>query len=181
MIAFPATLRLPVTNHLSGRRYSVLRCDHVEPTLDRLAEIVAICNEPEVYSWVFREVLSGRAYPTEKAMEWLLWASDGWRANTHFCFAVTDDSGAIVAACDIKSSNPDGAEIGYWASALHRGVMTNAVDAMCQAARQAGFRSLMARVRHENSQSQAVLARVGFIPDPSRRDETRDYFTLQLT
>ena len=181
MIAFPAILRLPVTNYLNGRRYSVLRCDHVEPTFDRLAEIVAICNEPEVYSWLFREVLSGLAYPPEKAMEWLSWASDGWRANNHFCFAVTDDSGAIVAACDIKSNDPDGAEIGYWASAHHRGVMTNSVDAMCQAARQAGFRSLMARVRHENSRSQAVLARVGFRPDPSRRDETRDYFTLQLT
>jgi len=180
MIAFPATLRLPITNHLSGRPYFVLRCDHVEPTPDRLAEIVAICNEPEVYSWLFRELLGGQPYPAGKAIEWLSWASDGWQANTHFCFAVTDDSVAIVAACDIKSNDPDGAEIGYWASALHRGVMTNAVDAMCQAAQQAGFRSLMARVRHENSQSQAVLARVAFRSEPSRRDETRDYFTLQL-
>lgn len=113
-------------------------------------------------------------------MEWLSWASQGWRANTHFCFAVTDDSGAIAAACDIKSRDPDGAEIGYWASARHRGVMTNAVSAMCEAARQAGFRSLMARVRHENSRSQAVLARAGFGTDPSRRDETRECFTLRL-
>ena len=180
MIAFPDIVRLPVTNHLTGRRYFVLRCDHVEPAPDRLAEIVAICNEPEVYTWLFRELVGGLAYPPEKAMEWLAWASDGWRANSHFCFAVTDDSGAIVAACDIKSSDPDGAEIGYWASSLHRGVMTNAVHAMCQAARQAGFRSLMARVRHENSRSQAVLARVGFRLDPSRRDEALDFFTLQL-
>lgn len=158
----------------------MIRCDLVPPTPDRLAEIVAICNEPEVYSWLFREALCGLAYPVEKANEWLQWASDGWRTNTHFCFAVTDDSGAIAAACDIKSNDPDAAEIGYWASGLHRGITTNAVDAMSQAARQAGFRSLMARTQHGNRRSQAVLCRVGFRSDLSRRDEGLDYFFLPL-
>jgi len=181
MVAFPDGLRIPIASHLNGRRYFVVRCDHVEPTVDRLAEIVSICNEPEVYGWLFREVLGGLVYPPEKARGWLSWAADGWRANSHFCFAVTDESGGIVAACDIKSSDPDGAEIGYWASALHRGVMTNAVDAMCRAARQAGFRSLMAWVRHGNIRSLAVLARVGFRPDVARREKTRDCFTQELT
>src|SRR5687768_105517 len=114
MIAFPATIQLPVPCHFSGEPYFLVRADQVSATPDRLAEIVRIANEPDIYSWLFNERLAGQPYPVEMAAQWLTWAADGWRDNTHFCFAVTDSTGAIAAACDIKSNNPEEAEVGYW-------------------------------------------------------------------
>jgi RimJ/RimL family protein N-acetyltransferase len=180
MIQFPDLVRIPVQNALDARRYWLIRTDTLTPEPNLLSAIAAICNEPAVYDWLFREGLQGQPYPPAKAGEWLAWAAAGWRENTHFCFALVDEQGAIAAACDIKSNDPDEAEVGYWASAAHRGVMTNTVVALCQAAREAGFRRLVARTRKANQRSQAVLLRAGFQPEPSREDAGDDWFVLGL-
>lgn len=180
MIAFPPSIRVPILNHLTGEKYFVVRGDEVPHTEERLAEIVQICNEPAVYRWLFSRVLVNQPYTKDKAMEWLQWSEDGWRANTHFCFITLDSKGSIVAACDIKSADVHGAEVGYWASSSHPGIMTNTVEAVIREAAKSGFRSLIARAQHANIRSKSVMTRVGFLPDPSSRDESRDYFSLSL-
>lgn len=180
MIALLAPESTRVVNHLTGEYYRLVPCNLITPTSDRVAEVAAICNEPLVYKRLFRRVMDGLPYPSEKATEWFSWASDGWREQTHFCFAVLTGAGKIAAACDIKSANPDGAEIGYWCSMHEAEIMTNAVIAMCELARQSGFRSLMAGARHGNFRSRAVLSRAGFWLDSNRRTADRDYFYLTL-
>lgn len=161
MIAFPEKIGVPIVNHLTGHRYDLVPAADLEPDTATLARIVAICNEPEIYRWLFREPLEGRPYLEEKARAWIEWAKAGWHGKTHFVFAVLDANKAVAAACDIKSNDPS-SEIGYWASREHRGVMTNAVAAMCTIAAEAGFIELFARTKKGNVQSQAVLERVGF-------------------
>lgn len=157
----PASLRLPLRNHLTGRPYVLVRADAVEITAATLAQVVAICREPKVYDWLFRELFAGRPYAEANAREWLEWSRAGWVSGSHFVFVALDEAGAIAAAVDIKSPDPI-AEIGYWASGQHRGIMTNAVKAMTSLAAAAGFHGLFARTKPGNQASQAVLERAGF-------------------
>jgi len=85
---------------------------------------------------------------------------------------------AVVAACDIKS-NALNAEIGYWSSQAHRGVMTNALVAMCDMAAGAGFVALFARTKTGNVRSEAVLKRAGFQRSHGRTDD-RECFIRTL-
>lgn len=158
---FPRSVRLPIVNYLNDRPYELVRACDVGGEPSSVAQVVSVCNEPNVYEWLFRKPLGGRPYEEAKAREWLEWSNDGWSSGTHFVFAVIDEQKVIVAACDIKSNDPI-AEIGYWASQEHRGVMTNAVMAMCALAADAGFQKLFARTKNENYRSTAVLRRAGF-------------------
>lgn len=180
MMVFPSSIRIPVRNHLTGRTCYLVRGDEVSRTNECLSGIVAICNEPAIYKGLFARLLAGQPYTMNMAVEWLAWAEEGWRNNTRFCFMTLDVRGDVVAACDIKSAEVDGAEVGYWTSSSHRGVMTNTVATVIQLAANAGFRSLMARAQHANFRSKRVMERVGFLPDPARRDESHDYFLLSL-
>ena len=157
--------------------YDLVRASDVNCDLSNHERIAAICNEPEVYEWLFRDLFAGRPYEEANARDWLQWSRDGWSSGTHYVFAVIDDDEGIAAACDIKSREPN-AEIGYWASQRHRGVMTNAVKAMCALAREAGFRELFARTKEKNLRSQAVLERAGFERKPS---DQRGYQRFELS
>ncbi len=170
-------LQIRLTNALNGCPYRLMRANEINCDDAQIARIVSICNEPEVYAWLFREPLDGKAYKTTKARDWLKWSAAGWAAGSHFVFAVIDDHQHIAAACDIKSRDPV-AEIGYWASRHHRGIMTNVVKAMCDWASEAGFQGLFARTKLANSASQAVLERAGFSEVPS---EEGDYRRFQLS
>jgi RimJ/RimL family protein N-acetyltransferase len=173
---FPNPLPVPIVNHLTGHPYDLVRASDVSSDPLSVKRITSICNEPEVYEWLFREPLKGRPYDEVKAHEWLKWSRDGWSSGSHFVFAVIDDEQRIIAACDIKSKEPI-AEIGYWSSQQHRGVMTNAVKAMCRLATKAGFLKLFARTKEKNSRSQAVLKRAGFEKKPS---DLIDYQCFEL-
>lgn len=151
-----------VENELTGELYSLQAIDSVQPERGRIEEITSICNEPEIYRWLYRDMFDGSPYPPESAYEWIEWGAEGWETGTHFVFVVLDRKGGIAAACDIKSPNLDIAEIGYWASVKHRGIMTNAVAAMLEMAEEAGFQELCAKVLSNNVRSQAVLHRLGF-------------------
>ena len=181
-ICFPAPTETPIKNALDGRPYALRRADALEPTAARLEQIAAVCNEPDPYGWLFKETLGGRAYTAEDAAGWLTWAAAGWRDNTHFVFAALDAQGQVAAACDIKSNDPSWAEIGYWSSRRHRGVMTNIVLEVSRQARQAGFTTLFARTRRGNTRSVGVLHRAGFIADGDRSaaDDAYDWFTLSM-
>lgn len=180
MINFPHPLRLPFQNALTGATYFLVSGDQIEPTPDKLLEIASCANEPLVYDLLFRQRFEGEPYRENDAADWITWTHAGWDHNTHFSFMVQDEAGSVVAACDIKSNDVEGAEVGYWASAHHHGVMTNAVKLMCQQAARAGFRSLTARVKQGNAKSRAVLHRVGFEDVPSSEDERYEHYLLQL-
>lgn len=154
-----------IANVRTGAPYRLVRADTIDPTDAQCAAITSVCNEPPVYEFLFRTRLDGAPYPHEKAREFLAWAQRGWAEATHFVFVVVDGTGTICAAADIKSPDLASAEIGYWASSRHAGVMTPAVAALCELARAAGFRSLFATVKPENSRSIAVLERNGFARD----------------
>ncbi|MDB4520496.1 GNAT family N-acetyltransferase [Akkermansiaceae bacterium] len=127
-----------------------------------LGDIAAICNQELVYEWCFRSLCDGAPYPTRLASDWISWGTEGWEHGTHFVYVVTDADGAVAAACDIKSSDLERAEVGYWSSVDHRGVMTNAVQSVIQLADDAGFRVLFADIHPDNRRSLAVIQRCGF-------------------
>ncbi|WP_050028678.1 GNAT family N-acetyltransferase [Verrucomicrobium sp. BvORR034] len=180
MINFPYPLRLPFQNALTGATYFLVSGDQIEPTPDQLLAIARCANEPLVYDLLFRERFEGEPYQETDAAGWITWTHAGWKDNTHFSFMVQDNAGGVVAACDIKSNDLEGAEMGYWSSTHHRGVMTNAVKLMCQEAAKAGFRALTARTKRGNDKSRAVLQRVGFQDVASPDDERYDHYLLQL-
>lgn len=179
-VPFDPPARCAIVNFLTGLTYHVVRADRLTVTSQRLEEITAICNEPEVYNWLFRESFGGRPYIRSDASAFVEWSSAGWRERSYFVFLVIAAGGQVAAACDIKSNDADGAEIGYWASAGHRGVMTNAVAQVCALASQGGFRSLNARVKKANKRSARVLTRAGFAFEPAAANES-DYDRFRIT
>lgn len=166
--------------------------DSVDRTAEQLDRVTAICNEKQVYSWLFQVMFSGLPYPRTSAEEWLLWGTAGWKQRSYFVFAVLDSSGHVAAACDIKDTNLDCAEIGYWSSTNHRGIMTNAIQAMIDLALEAGFRGFFAEVHEDNIRSQGVLIRSGFVRGDmhprkadhriyqSKRGAGREFFFSQI-
>lgn len=77
-------------------------------------------------------------------------------------FFLTDSAGLITAAIDIKSADRNQAEVGYWCSEHHRGVMINTLTELISLAQEAGFRALFAFVRKDNPASIKVLEKNGF-------------------
>ena len=173
----PDSLPLQIVNHLNGRPFRLIRAHDLRPDTSNLAVIVSICNQPEVYDWLFRGPLDGRPYTEINAHWWLNWASEGWATGSHFGFAVIDQDQHIAAACDIKTADAV-AEIGYWASQHHRGIMTNAVIALRDWAERTGYNGLFARTKRTNYKSQNVLQRAGFVPAPS---EEPDYLRFEIS
>ena len=80
-----------IKNHLDGRAYQLRRMADLEATDEFLSSVVSVCNEPQVYDWLFRERLQGKPYPLEDAGWFKEWGTQGWEDNTHFLFIVTDD------------------------------------------------------------------------------------------
>lgn len=151
-----------IENYLTGRKYKLISMAQIDVSDDFLNSVVRICNEQKVYDWLFRDKLLGKPYPRAMAENFKKWGNDGWKSNTHFLFIVLSEQGDLAAACDIKTSNLAEAEIGYWASSRHCGVITNAIKAMVGAGFKAGYECFFARVKQDNSDSAAVLVRAGF-------------------
>ena len=105
-----------IQNAITGEHYVVRPLYQVEVSQMNLDRIIKICNEDLVYQWCFKDLCKGEKYPRELAVDWLTWGAEGWQNDTHYVYAIMDLSGNIVAACDIKSSNQERAEIGYWSS-----------------------------------------------------------------
>ena len=152
---------------------------HVEATDHFYESIVNICNEEKIYNWLFRESLEGKPYTRTKAESFKKWGTDGWNSNTHFVFLTLSESADVAAACSIKSSDLESAEIGYWSSSNHRGIMTNAVKAMVKNGFEAGFKSFFAKVKSKNSDSAAVLVRAGFLKSNKVDGEGFETYHLQ--
>ena len=145
------------------------------------AEVAGVCGEPLIYERLFKNRLGGHPYDEANGSRFLSWAEGHWREGTAFVFVITHPVDGIVGALDVKSTDLDGAEIGYWLSARHGGVMTNAVSLMRDLAWAAGYRALFAVTDRDNTGSQAVLIRVGFVEDGTleRNGETYRLFRIR--
>ena len=167
-----------IINHLTQQSYHVCRMIDVQISDAFFDSIVSVCNEKKIYDWLFRKRLSGNPYPKADAEWFYQWGCDGWKNNTHFLFITLDQNGLASAACDIKTADTKEAEIGYWSSIHHRGIMTNTVKVVVEAGFQAGFQRLYAKVRPGNDQSVAVLQRLNFTRYMKQTDDEFNAFDL---
>ncbi len=179
---FQKKISIPVRNHLTRDNYVLKRIDEVEPTEDRRKQITSICNEGKVYSWLFRDIFENKPYTEDKAKEFFEIGAKGWSENRMFIFLLLSSTGEVAAAIDIKSSDLDNAEIGYWASESHRGCMTNTTTELLGLARDAGYRKLLGRTKKGNKDSANVLLRAGFQFDAadSKNSEEHDFYRVDL-
>lgn len=159
---FPAGLAVPITSARSGTVYTLIRADALPDTPEVTAQLIAACNEPLIYDWLFRERCQGQPYGEADAASFFSWMRAGWSDAAHFVFALRSPGGELAGVLDIKSADLDGAEVGYWLRASHSGLMANALHALETLAWAAGYRALYARVRPGNLRSQAVLRRAGW-------------------
>ena len=177
---FPGEVRVPLLNPLNGKTYTLERADAVSQTPDVLADLVAACNEPPIYHWLFAERLSGQPYDEAQARSFFRWLRSGWQDNAYFVFVLLSPCGRLVGALDIKSADLQAAEVGYWLSGRHRGLMTLAVQALEAVAQDAGYRWLYARIRPENERSLAVVHRAGWIEGELEEGGTHVRYMRQL-
>lgn len=153
--------RCPLVNARNGAAYELVPADAASTSNGDIPAIVSICNEPAIYDLLFAGRCKGKPYARTDAERFLAWAARGWHDGTHFLYLIRTGAGEVVGALDIKSANLESAEIGYWLSAEHSGVMTNAVTALLGLARKAGYAELFALVRPTNTRSANVVRRVG--------------------
>lgn len=159
---FSQNLRVQLRHPLTGHDYTLLRANNLPFAHQRAVEVAAVCNEPLVYDRLFRARRQGQPYAVTEGEGFLEWAAAGWRDGTHFVFLLLDDEEHVVGALDVKSAERDAGEVGYWLGAAHCGIMTSALLAMLDAAREAGFVRLWARPDADNTRSLALLDRAGF-------------------
>lgn len=160
--AWNPTERL-IANQLNSFTYRMVPAVQVAATPEHLENLASICNQQAIYDFLFRERFNGRPYGMNDGQSFLDWAGKGWREQTHFVFLLLAPSGLIAGALDIKSGDRVMAEIGYWCSTLHRGLMSGAVAELKSMASQASFTTLFGRVRKDNIASIKVLERNGFV------------------
>lgn len=160
VLEFPK--KTSVDNYLSGRIYNLVSASEIENSKNNAEQITEICNQPTIYNYLFLPILEGKAYPLEKAEDFINWAQEGWAKQSHFVFLLISEAGSIVGCLDIKSNDLNCAEIGYWCSERHPGLMTNSVKALCEMAETVGFKKLRADVLKGNTKSTNVLIRAGF-------------------
>ena len=161
-------------NAKNGAQYALTRADQVPANGGSIQRLVSVCNEPEIYDFLFRTLLKGAPYSAPNAQYFLEKAAQGWREKSHFIFVALDSNQEICGAMDIKSSDRKRGEIGYWASRDHAGIASPGVGVLCGIAAEAGFESLFAYVKTTNPKSAAVLERNGFLKEPEI-DRTKEY------
>ena len=127
-----------------------------------MERIASICNEEQIYRFLFKDRLGGREYTVTDAENFISWAKDCWKKQQSFFFLMQDTQGAIVACLDISSSDFSGSPIGYWVTSNVRGIMTNSVLKLCELAGRIGYKKLFALVEPGNGRSAGVLMRAGF-------------------
>ena len=158
---FITPIRIEIKRHNTNEVY-FLESLQTELSVEDLAVITQICNEETIYNRLFKKKLKNNPYTTNNAKQFGDWAKTGWETNKYFVFLIRDSNRQIVGVIDIKSANIESAQIGYWISQNHPGVMTNTLVSLCRMAEKAGFIALEAQTKNDNIKSQGVLKRAGF-------------------
>lgn len=179
---FTNLLPVPIPRHGTAETYTLIRPDQFTFTEDHYQQIAEICNQPLVYETLFINRWEGRPYSVNDARGFVNWGVTSWDANTLYLFFIVSPKNEIAAAIDIKSPDLDSAEIGYWCSADHRGIMTNTVIALTQIMAKAGFKEVYALVKPLNERSKKVVLRANYshIGLIERDNITFDKFTYAL-
>ncbi len=180
---FEAPIQKPIERYPDGEIFKMQSVDESsELRPEDLEQVAEICNEGLVYDTLFRGKFEGRPYTSEDAKGFTDWAKQGWNNNDKFVFLIRDPQNRIVGAIDIKSNNTEAAEIGYWASSTTPGIMTNAVKALCDIAKDAGYKQLYGLTVPNNERSQKVLLRAGFSDEGLADRKGKEYlkFTRDL-
>ena len=170
-----------IENRITGQKYRLLPANKLPALEGQEENIAAICNQTAIYNFLFRDRLGGHPYQPKDAQSFLSWAESGWKEQKYFVFFLVDQQGLVAGALDIKSADRSKAEVGYWCSEHHRGLMSNAVNAMIELARSAGYKSLWARIVKDNAASRKVLERSGFtLTGDWSEDPSREHFERTL-
>lgn len=142
--------------------YQLVTAKMLDLSESNLDQITAICNEPEIFNWLFSERCPDGVYKKSDAKSFLTWAHQGWEKGEYFVFFMLTPTGEIAGCIDIKENNLDKSEMGYWVSQYHKGLGTPATEVLCEVAKNAGFKKLFAGLKPENKRSEKVLIRNNF-------------------
>ncbi len=159
---FESIISREVKNFKTGEVYKLNGGEEMSFSDIDVENLVSICSQEEIYDFLFRARFNNRPYSQSDAEGFLKYIKDGWENKTHFVFLIRNSDNKIIGAVDIKSSNLDDSEIGYWADRNHGGFMANAVSELCLIAKDTGYKKLNAKVRPDNNKSSSVLIRNGF-------------------
>ena len=170
----------PIKNYIDGSGYYLVPATEVHAS-DSVHRVIAeICNEQAVFDYLFRSALGDGPYSVEMARGFLEWSKAGWESEQYYVFFIMNKVGDITGCITIKSNDLECAEIGYWCSKNHPGVMTNTVMALCSLAQANGFRRFDVRVKTVNQRSAAVLIRAGFSSNQEKsKTDTVFHFYLR--
>lgn len=160
---FARKIEKSIINFKSGEYYKLFGGREMSLSEKDILSIQETCSQKEIYNILFKLRLQNKPYTLEDATSFAKYIQEGWMNSTHFVFLVRNIGNKIIGAIDIKSSDLNRAEVGYWADVNSRGFMTNALTEVCLIAKKAKYKKLFAEVRPDNYRSAAVLQRVGFI------------------
>jgi RimJ/RimL family protein N-acetyltransferase len=178
---FKDRIIVEVNNYLTGQKFFLQSIDSsFNCSSEAAKQVMDICSQQAVYDFLFGQDPNGRPYTIRDARKFLNWAKKGWQNKTYFVFLIKDGPGRIVGALDIKSPKLEGGEIGYWADPKVRGFMTNAVMALCNVARDAGYKFLYALTLPENPKSIRVLERAGFEKKGTVCEKGKEHFKYEI-
>jgi RimJ/RimL family protein N-acetyltransferase len=141
----------------------------------------SICNEPRVFQLFIDIPRFKDGYTREHAKGFVESAKQGWEEDSKYTFFIKNPNDEIVACLDIKSSDINNGEIGYWASERYSGVMTNAVIKLLELAKKGGFYHLHALIKSENEKSAKVVTKAGLKFIQTIEEEGNYYKRFEIT
>ena len=150
-----------IVQYKTNKIYRLYPANKIPNTSEMHQQIKDCCNEKSIFKWIFEDICPN-GYPIESAVDFLEISKKGWTDNSHFIFSVLSDQGDYAGSLDLKSSNLKLCEVGCWFSENHTGVATNALSALINIAKQAGYLHLFAQTRPGNDRSIRLLERIGF-------------------
>jgi RimJ/RimL family protein N-acetyltransferase len=151
-----------------GGQARLVRLDESAVREADIRRIAEICDQPEVKRWVTSDAATGTdgTYTQDDARAYVEIAADGWKTGALSAYLVRDAEDVIQGVVSLKpTDDPNQPEVGYWSDTAEDspgGYMTNAVDALCELAAQAGYKSVLGQVAIGNPASGELLLRAGF-------------------
>lgn len=126
--------------------------------------IAKLANNPKIHAMTTLPYPYGQADALEFVTKFV-------RSEQEHAYAITGKDGRLIGMIGLHMSASESPEIGYWLGEpfWNKGYATEAARALIDTIRETGHCSaLRAKVRSENTASQAVLEKLGF----TRLDET---------
>lgn len=171
---FESHIEREISNFKTGEKYKLEGGNQMVLTENDVNKIVEICNQENTYEMLFRKLFNNKEYTIEDAKNFINKVKAGWRNQNEFIFFVRKIENEIIGAIDIKSTDKERAEVGYWSDENYSGFMTNTLNELIKIAKEAGYKKLFAGVRDDNDKSINVLIRAGFIKTESMKKNKTD-------